>query len=128
MLKTRRIEYTFEHFRNLFFLQSQNDEQMSLKEIADQNFVSEIRFVTGHMMQMTYLVGLNAAAFGYLLAFRKLKHYIAIPLTFTTYILARNFSMKHCMNYIYYPLSSVYQEVRANSDFTEVGQRSQALE
>ena len=83
--------------------------------------MSEIRFVTAHLMQMTYLVGLNTAAFSYLLVFRKLKHYIGIPLTFTTYILDRNFSMKHSMNHIYYPLYPVYREIRASSEYEEVG-------
>ena len=99
-----------------------------MKEIADQTFVNEIRYIAANLMQKTYLVGLNTAVFSYLLVFRKLKHYIALPLTFTTYILARNFSMKHCMNHIYYPLYPVYREVRAVSEYKEVGQRSQAIE
>lgn len=111
-LKTRRVEYTFEYFRSLLEVQEQRGAKLSVKEIADQNFVNEMRFVTAHMLGITYLVGLNAAALGYFLAFRKLKLYVGIPLTFATYILARNFSMKHCMDQIYYPLLPLYQEVR----------------
>ena len=71
-----------------------------------------MRFMMAHLMSITYLVGLNAAAISYCLAFRRLKLYVGIPLTFATYILARNFSMKHCMDQIYYPMLPLYQDVR----------------
>ena len=98
MLKTRRVEYTFEYFRSLLEAQQQRGVKLSVKEIADQDFVNEMRYVMAHMLGVTYLVGLNAAAFGYFLAFRKLKLYIGIPVTFATYVLARNLSMKHCVD------------------------------
>ena len=85
-----------------------------------------MRFVTAHMLGITYLIGLNAAAFSYLMAFRKLKMYVGIPLTFATYILARNFSMKHCMDQIYYPLLPLYQEVRKHHTVSKQSPQGQS--
>ena len=74
--------------------------------------MNEMRFVMAHMIGVTYIVGLNAAALSYFLVFRKLKLYVGLPLTFTTYLMARNFSMKHAMDSIYYPIMPLFDEVR----------------
>lgn len=64
------------------------------------------------MVSIAYLVGLNAAAFGYFFAFRHLRLYLSIPFTFVTFHLARNFSMKGSINKLYYPIEPLYEEVR----------------
>ena len=63
-------------------------------------------------MSISYLIGFQAAAFGYFGAFRHLKLYVGLPLTVITYALSRNFVLKTCMNRLYYPVEPLYEEVR----------------
>ena len=112
MLKTKRLEYTFEFFRSQLQLQLHDPSKMTLKDRADQNFVSELRFLTTRMVSISYLVGLNCAAFAYFAGFRHLKPFVGVPFTLITFYLARNFSMKRCMDRLYYPVEPLYEEVR----------------
>ena len=57
MLKTKRLEYTFEFFRSQLFMQLDDTSKMTLKDRADQNFVSELRFLTTRMIAASYLIG-----------------------------------------------------------------------
>ncbi len=64
------------------------------------------------MIATSYLIGLQSAVFAYFGAFRYLKLYVGIPLTITTFALARNFAMKGSINRLYYPIEPLYEEVR----------------
>ena len=96
---------------------------MTLKEKADQNFVSELRFLMMRLVGVSYLVGLNCAAFAYFGAFRHLKLYVGVPLTVVTFALARNFSIKGSMDRLYYPMEPLYDEVRKHQTVSEVTPR-----
>ena len=111
-LMTKRLEYTFEYFRGLLRLQLMEPERLTLKEKADQNFVSELRFLTTRMVGISYLLGFNCAAFGYFGLFRHLKLYLCIPFTAITFYLGKNLSLKRSINRLYYPIEPLYEEVR----------------
>ena len=64
------------------------------------------------MVGISYLIGVQATLFAYFGAFRHLKLYVGLPLTAATFILARNFSMKSCVDRLYYPLDPLYEDVR----------------
>ena len=99
---------------------------MTLKEKADQNFVSELRFLTTRLLGISYLIGINCAAFGYFGVFRHLKLYVGIPLTVIAFALGKNLSMKGSINRLYYPIEPLYEEVRRHqtvSDVTPKGAR-----
>lgn len=112
MLKTKRLEYTFEFYRSQLQVMLANPGKSTLKDRADQNFVSELRFLTTRMIATSYLIGFQTAVFAYFGAFRHLKLYVGIPLTITTFALARNLTMKGSINRLYYPMEPLYNEVR----------------
>ena len=78
ILKTRRVEYVMEYFRGQI-------EPKSIRELADGNFVDELRFQMTRIISISYICGLNAAMFAYWLLFRKLKVYVGLPLTLCVY-------------------------------------------
>ena len=112
MLKTKRLEYTFEFFRGKLAAQLRDPSRLSIKERADQNYISELRFLTTRMVSLSYLVGLNIAAFSYFAAFRHLRLYLCIPLTVTAFSLGRNLSMKGSISRLYAPIEPLYKDVR----------------
>lgn len=78
ILKTRRVEYVMEYFRGQI-------EPKSIRELADGNFVDEMRFQMTRIISISYICGVNAAMVAYFMAFRKLKVYVGIPLTLVMY-------------------------------------------
>ena len=71
------------------------------------------------MVSISYLVGFQAAVFGYFGAFRHLKLYIGIPLTAVTFALSRNLALKSCINRLYYPVEPLYEEVRKHRSISK---------
>ena len=111
MLKTRRIEYTMQYYRNLL---EQNDAQrkpLTTKEVADVNFVDELRFQMTRLMGVSYLIGVNTALLSFIL-FQRLRFYISIPLTVIAFLEGRNLAMRNCLDRIYFPLEPLYKEIR----------------
>jgi hypothetical protein len=100
ILKTRRIEYTFNHFR----VKEKENVPQSLKEISDEMFVDEMRFQTARIYGLSYLIGFNSALAAYFLMLRPLKLYLKLPLTFVAFFLAKNFAIGYSIDRIYYPL------------------------
>ena len=119
MLKTKRLEYTFEFFRSQLFMQLDDTSKMTLKDRADQNFVSELRFLTTRMIAASYLIGVQCAAFAYFGALRHMKLYVGLPLTVVTFAMSRNLAMKSCINRLYYPIEPLYDEVRRHQSVSE---------
>ena len=97
ILKTRRIEYVMEFFRGQI-------EPKSIREMADGNFVDELRFQTARIVGISYICGLNAALISYGFLFRKLKLYLGIPLTLCVYYQTRNLTVRNSLDRIYYPI------------------------
>jgi len=97
MLKTRRIEYTLEFFRNV-------EKSKTRQDVADMQFINEMRFQMTRLVGVSYLIGINSAFASYLFAFHRLKWYVSLPATFTVYFLTRNLVMKHCVDKVYYPI------------------------
>ena len=79
-------------------------EPRSIRELADGNFVDELRFQMTRIISISYICGLNAAMISYWLLFRKLKVYVGLPLTLCVYFQVRNMTVKNCIDRIYYPI------------------------
>ena len=90
----------------------QDPSKLTLKERADQNYVSELRFLSTRMYAASYMIGFQAAVFAYFGALRHLRRYVGIPLTFVTFLMSRNLAMKSCIGNMYYPIETLYDEVR----------------
>jgi hypothetical protein len=75
--------------------------------------VGETRFWATKYYLISWLGGFNIAFFCYHLAFKYLKLYVGLPITFATFFISRNLIMKSCMNKIYYPISPLYEKIRA---------------
>ena len=114
MLKSKRIEYTFEYFRSLLPSQLEHPERLTLKEKADQNFINDLRFLSTRMISISYIVGLNCAALGYFGMFRHLRKYIGVPLAFVAFSLGKSLTTKSLVNRMYYPIEPLYNEVRSH--------------
>lgn len=107
MLKTRRVQYVFEKFRN------QLEDAKTLTDFAESQLVNEVRFWATKYVTLSWILGVNIAFIGYHFAFKHLKKYVGIPLTFVTFFVSRNLIMKSCMDKIYYPLLPIYERIRA---------------
>ena len=107
MLKTRRVQYVFEKFRNQF------EDAKTLTDFAESQLVNEVRFWATKYVTLSWVLGANLAFIGYQLAFKHLKKYVGIPLTFVSFFVSRNLIMKSCMDKIYYPLLPIYERIRA---------------
>ena len=97
ILKKRRIEYVMEFFRGQI-------DPKSIRELADGNFVDELRFHMARIVGISYVCGLNAALFSYWLLFRKLKVYLGVPLTLCVFYQTRNLIVRNSLDKIYYPI------------------------
>jgi hypothetical protein len=76
----------------------------SIRELADGNFVDDMRFQTARLVAISYICGFNAAFISYWGLFRKLKPYVGLPFTLAVYLVVRNITLKNCMDRIYYPI------------------------
>ena len=66
ILKTRRIEYTLEYFRQIARKRYSNrfgEEYVSVKDRADEQFIGELRFTTNRMFSVSTLIGANIASY-----------------------------------------------------------------
>ena len=72
------------------------------------------------MVCLSYLVGLNTAAFAYFAAFRHLRRYLGIPFTVVAFYMGRNLSVKGSISRLYQPIEPLYKEVRKHQTVTEV--------
>ena len=105
MLKTRRVEYTLEYFRG-------RGEPKTIRDVADLSFINEMRFQSTRFIWVSNILGINCAVFSYLGAFRHLRWYMSIPLTFTAYFFTRNLVLKRAIDKIYYPIEPIFKSIR----------------
>ncbi len=110
MLKTRRIQYTFEKYR---LIEQELGPPVTLSEMADRQMVSELRFWATKYIIMAWIGGVNLGFFSYHLVFKHFKMFIGLPLTFIVFFEGRNLIMKNCMDKIYFPLEPLYKRLRA---------------
>ncbi|CDW77492.1 UNKNOWN [Stylonychia lemnae] len=110
ILKTRRIQYTFERYRQL----QEQEAPVTIKDMADRQLVNEIRFWATKYITMAWIGGLNIGYLSYHFGLKKLKRFVGIPLTFIVFFESRNLIMKSCMDKIYFSLEPLYIEMRAN--------------
>ena len=108
ILKTRRIQYTFEKYRKI----QAAGPPVTLADSADMQLVNELRFWATKYIILAWIGGINLAYLSYHVAFRHLKRFIGLPLTFIVFFEGRNMLMKNCMDKIYYPLEPLYQRLR----------------
>ena len=102
MLKTRRVEYTLEYFKN-------TDKPKTLKERADIVFMNEMRFQMTRLMSISKLVGMNFLLAFYLCSrMHERRMLVALPIMYAFYHVSTNLVMKNCMDSIYYPIRPLY--------------------
>jgi len=75
--------------------------------------------LTTRMVAISYLIGVQSAAFAYFGVLRHLKLYVGIPLTVVTFALSRNLATKSCINRLYYPMEPLYEEVRKHQSISK---------
>lgn len=97
MLKTRRIEYTLEFFRNA-------KKPKTVKDLADINFMDDLRYQVTRLVGVSTIIGLNCGLLAYALTRNQLRWYVHLPLCFVIFCESRNHVMKQCMDRIYYPV------------------------
>lgn len=119
VLKSRRIDYTFEFFRQTARNRDENpDEFQTVKDQADESFIWTLKFNTLRLISVSTLLGFNVAFFSYYLALRFLKPYVGIPLALGTFLVTRNILCRNSLERIYYPMEPVYQEIRKHRTIT----------
>jgi len=67
-------------------------------ELADLDFIGEMRFLMARMVGVSYVIGLNAALLSYFTVLKHLRPYLGVPLVLVVYMEARNFTMKSMMD------------------------------
>ena len=87
--------------------------------MADIQLINEIKFWATKYLVLSYIGGINIAYFAYHLAFKKLRRYVGLPLTFITFFECRNLIMKNCMDKIYFPIEPLYKELRGEEKQSE---------
>ena len=103
MLKTRRIEYTLEYFKNM-------ERPKTMKERSDIVFMNEMRFQMTRLLSVSKLMGMNCLLLFYIVGgFHERKMFIALPLLFAAYQVSTNLMMKNCMDSVYYPIRPLYK-------------------
>jgi len=107
ILKTRRIQYTFEKYRE------RQLDAGTLHDFAEVQLVNEVKYWATKYILLSWVGGLNVAFVGYHVLFKNLKRFIGLPLTFVVFFEARNLIMKNCMDKIYYPIEPLYQRLRS---------------
>eukprot|EP00347_Sterkiella_histriomuscorum_P017785 403348002 len=115
MVKTRRIQYVFEKYRQI-----QSEKQPStLREIADIQLVNEIKFWATKYLILSYVAGINISYFAYHMGLKKLKLYVGLPLTFVVFFESRNIFMKNFMDKIYFPIEPIYNQLREDEKYAK---------
>ena len=104
MLKTRRIEYTFEYFRG-------REQPKTIRDIADHAFVNEMRFQNTRFIWVSNILGANCAVLSYFAALRHLRWYMAFPLTYAAFHVSRNLVLKRAIDKIYYPVEPIFKSI-----------------
>ena len=83
-----------------------------MADIADRQFVNEMKFWATKYIIMSWMFGINLGFLSYHIAFKYLKAYVGIPLTFIVFFESRNFLMQRVMDKVYFPLQPIYQRLR----------------
>lgn len=98
---------------------------LNLSERADIELANDLKYENYKYMNLSTAIGLNVGFFSYQALKTKLYWYVALPLGFGAYFVARNIVMRNCMDRIYYPGEMVYKRYRGTD--AEAGKTQEVL-
>lgn len=92
---------------------------MSLGDRSDLELAEALKYESTKYLWLSKCIGLNFAFFSYHIMRLKTHWYIAGPLSWGIYLVARNMAMRNTIDRIYYPGEMVYKRFRGTDSTVE---------